>query len=253
MVQRQVDDVTGIGPDSMFPPIANRPTAWQLIVERLMYLISNGKLTPGEKLPGENELAKAMNVSRPVVREALSALSTMGIIESRKGGGSYITDLSPERLMAPLTFLLTLSNHNMSALFRAREVVEASLAADAASFATDEEIARFRELVAAGYAAKVPLEFRPVDSEFHELVGSAGRNEFLNLMSRSLYTLGLTARTKAIDADPHHSIMKESCKDHDAIVDAIAAHDPDAAAAAMAAHVNRIRDAVEKGVRALHR
>ena len=118
-------------------------------------------------------------------------------------------------------------------------MIDTGIAADAARFATDAQIALFRDMVDTGYKlVDDPIGFRVMDAEFHELVGVASRNDFLDRVSRSLYSLAIDQRRQA-SAQP--GVLLRSAADHAAIVEAIAAHDPTAAAAAMAAHVANIR------------
>lgn len=228
-----------MNPLDQLKPLAARPAASERVAERLTSLIASGNIAPGDKLPSENELAKALHVSRPVVREALRGLAMMGILESRQGGGSYVTDLKPNRLMAPLSFVLSLQDYSLDSLFRARAVIDTGLAAEAARNATAAEIELLHELVDAGHKLVAdPVGFRVMDVEFHELVGTAARNDFLDRVSRSLYSLAIDERRRA-SAQP--GVLDRSAADHAAIVAAIAAHDPEAASAAMAVHVENIR------------
>lgn len=223
-----------------FTPIGQRQSASERVAERLTALIASGNIAPGDKLPSENELSKALQVSRPVVREALRGLAMMGIVESKQGGGCFVTDLKPNRLMAPLSFALSLQDYSLESLFRAREVIDTGIAADAARNATSEQIERLQHLAEVGFKlADDPVGFRVMDSEFHELVGEAADNAFLDRVARSLYGLAIESRRKA-SAMP--GVLETSAEDHAAIVAAIVARDPQAAVSAMATHVVHIRD-----------
>lgn len=205
-----------------------------------MSLIGSGNIAPGDKLPSENELSRALHVSRPVVREALRGLAMMGIVESKQGGGCFVTDLKPNRLMAPLSFVLSLQDYSLESLFRAREVIDTGLAAEAARKVTPEQLERFAELVELGYrTVDDPVAFRLADSEFHELIGTAADNAFLDRVSRSLYSLAIDQRRKA---STQPGVLQQSAKDHEAIVAALRAHNPKSASKAMAEHVIHIRD-----------
>ena len=220
-------------------PIDQRPSASQRVAERLVSLISSGNIAPGDKLPSENELAKALQVSRPVVREALRGLAMMGIVASRQGGGCYVTDLKPQRLMAPLSFALSLQDYSIDSLFRARHIIDTGVAGDAARNATEAQVATLKELVEAGYKlVDDPIGFRVMDAEFHALVAAAANNDFLEKVCSSLYSLAIEQRRKA-SAKP--GVLKRSARDHAEIVEAIIARDPDAASAAMGRHVENIR------------
>jgi GntR family transcriptional repressor for pyruvate dehydrogenase complex len=228
-----------MNPLDQLKPLDSRPTASQRVAERLTSLIASGNLAPGDKLPSENELSKALQVSRPVVREALRGLSMMGIVETRQGGGAYVTDLRPNRLMAPLSFVLSLRDYSIESLFRARAVIDPGLAAEAARNATDDELGRLADLVETGNKlATDPIGFRVMDSEFHELIGEAARNDFLDRVARSLYELAIEQRRKA-SLQP--GVLERSAADHAEIVAALARRDPEGAAAAMGRHVENIR------------
>jgi GntR family transcriptional regulator, transcriptional repressor for pyruvate dehydrogenase complex len=228
------------GAVAQLQPIDGRTSASERVAERLMSLIASGNLAPGDKLPSENELSKALHVSRPVLREALRGMAMMGIVQSKQGGRCYVTDLSPNRLMAPLSYALSLQDYSLDSLFRAREVIDPGLAADAARNADSAQIALLREMVDAGYKlVDDPIGFRVMDAEFHELIGAAARSDFLDRVSRSLYSLAIDQRRKA-SAQP--GVLQRSAADHEAITEAIAGHDPQAAAAAMAVHVANIRE-----------
>lgn len=228
-----------MSPLDKLQPIDATPSASEKVAERLMGLIASGNIQPGDKLPSENQLSKALHVSRPVVREALRGLTMMGVVQSRQGGGSYVTDLKPNRLMAPLSFVLSLQDYSLESLFTARTVIDGGLAREAARYVTPAQIERFVELVEIAYrTVDDPVAFRLADVEFHELVGTASNNAFLDRVSRSLYSLAIDQRRKASETP---GVLDQSAKDHDAIVKAIAAHDSDAAEAVMAAHVEHIR------------
>jgi GntR family transcriptional regulator, transcriptional repressor for pyruvate dehydrogenase complex len=69
-------------------------------------MIIDGRLRPGDVLPSERQLAVELRISRPTVRQAISSLTAMNILEVRPGGGTFVTDLTPRSLSAPLRFLL---------------------------------------------------------------------------------------------------------------------------------------------------
>ena len=233
-----------------FKPIEQKPSASERVADRLTSMIASGNIAPGDKLPSENELSKALHVSRPVVREALRGLSMMGIVTSRQGGGCYVTDLNPQRLMAPLSFVLSLQDYDIKSLFRARHVIDTGIAADAARNVTAKQLATLRDLVEAGFRlADDPIGFRVMDAEFHGLIAEAAGNDFLEKVSSSLYGLAIEQRRKASEKP---GVLERSAKDHAAIVEAIASRDAEAAGRAMGRHIENIRKSTLK-VRVLRR
>ena len=101
----------------------------QQIVSRLLDLIQQRHLGPGDRLPAERELAATMGVSRSSLREALRALTVLGVTEMRHGTGTYVSSLEPDLLVRPLSFVLSLSDGGFDQLFEARKVVEPAIAA----------------------------------------------------------------------------------------------------------------------------
>src|SRR5438067_5760864 len=100
-------------------------------------MILRGELQAGQKLPPERELAAQLGVSRSSLREAIRALIALNILESRHGNGTFVTSLDPELLAEPIDFVLKVNESALDALFEARKVVEAGVAALAAERATD--------------------------------------------------------------------------------------------------------------------
>ena len=73
------------------------------VVARILELIRTGSLRAGDRLPPERELIEIFGISRPSLREALRALSTLGVVESRHGGGAFVSDLDARTLLARST------------------------------------------------------------------------------------------------------------------------------------------------------
>ena len=113
-----------------------KPGVARSVVNRILDLIRTGMLRAGDRLPSERELIEILDISRPSLREALRALSMLGVIESRHGGGAFVTDLEARTLLAPLDFFLSLSPTNLADAFESRRIVEVEIARKAARQAT---------------------------------------------------------------------------------------------------------------------
>ena len=107
--------------------------ASDLLVEQILGFVKAGRLKPGDKLPSERDLAERFEVSRPTVREAMRALSVLGIVEIRHGGGAFVTALRATELLGPLNFFLSLSEVSIEKLYEARRLIEGEICALAAS------------------------------------------------------------------------------------------------------------------------
>ncbi|MDQ0469603.1 FadR/GntR family transcriptional regulator [Labrys wisconsinensis] len=218
-------------------PISRKPAA-ERVASQLLELIRSGNIKPGEVFPTEGELAEALHVSRPVVREALRGLQILGVVESRQGGRCSVTDLEISRLLAPLQFVIGLNESNLDALYQARLVNECGLIRLCAARVTEAELAQLRDLVAAGYrSASDPTAFRVVDQAFHHLLMRIGANPFMESVAKGLYELGMDYRRVASETA---GVIERSAEEHAAIVEALARHDGDAAAEAMRVHLASI-------------
>jgi GntR family transcriptional repressor for pyruvate dehydrogenase complex len=132
-------------------------------------MIVRGDLRAGQRLPAERELAAQLGVSRPSLREAIRALITLNILESRHGEGTFVSSLEPDLLAEPIDFVMQVDDGGIAAVFEARHVLEAGIAALAAERATDLELAELEDYVNGGRAKLDDAEaFIEHDIEFHD-------------------------------------------------------------------------------------
>jgi GntR family transcriptional repressor for pyruvate dehydrogenase complex len=226
------------------PAPLERQDLRQRVVGRIVELIRTGNLRPGDRLPPERELVEIFSISRPSLREAMRALSTLGIVESRHGGGTFVTDLDARTLLAPLDFFLQLSQVNLDDTFESRRIVEIEIVRKAAAQASRADILDLNDMIAAhAKIQKDPVGFRILDSRFHEKLSAIAGNAVLQRVAYGLYNMDLHIRRRAT-AEP--GLIAESTADHTEIAAAIAAHDPEGAAAAMARHLSHIKESTER-------
>ncbi len=228
-----------VGPLTDFGTVT-REGVPQQIVTRLLDLIQHRHLGPGDRLPAERELAGAMGVSRSSLREALRALTVLGVTEMRHGTGTYISSLEPELLVRHLSFVLALSEQGFDQLFEARKVVEPAIAALAATRIDDATLDRLDALVArAGAVMDNADAFMVADVDLHDAIRAASGNAILGRFMESIAALGVASR-KATGAKPE--VRERALADHRAIVAALRARDPEAAAAAMRRHIEHVQE-----------
>ena len=217
------------------------------ISARLLALIRERHLKPGDKLPPERELAAAMQVSRPSLREALAALAMMNVFETRQGDGTYVTSLDPDLLVEPLDFALSLDDSLILHLFEVRRILEVAIARLAAERITPGQVAVLEDMVAASVAAADDATlFLEVDLVLHNLIADAAANPLLKRIMASLGRLGLASRART-GAAP--AVRLASVGDHQVIVAALKAHDPQAAAQAMLTHLDHVESALRQNDR----
>ena len=232
----------GAGARDRYTVIA-RSTLPEEVANRLLALIRAQELRPGAKLPAERNLAQMMDVSRPVVREALRALALMRVVDIRPGDGTYITSLEPQQLIAHLDFVFPSDSVALEQLLEARRVVEAGNARLAATRVTGTALAGIEALVASLAAAiDEPDRFSELDLALHSAVCSAAGNFLLSQFMSIVNALGKVSRERTGGL---RRVREAALDDHRRILAALQSHDPDAAARAMLGHL----DHVEQGLR----
>jgi GntR family transcriptional repressor for pyruvate dehydrogenase complex len=214
------------------------------IASRLVSLIAERHLRPGDKLPPERELSAAMQVSRPSLREALRALAMLNIVEIRQGSGTYVASLRPEVLVEHFDFVFALDDATFAELLETRKMLEPSLAAAAATNATDEELDRLRACMAnAAVGADDPDAFMQADLELHEIITAAAHNQIIARFMASLTRLGTASRRRTGTLP---GVRRQSLQDHQAIVDALLRRDAAAAADIMRQHLENIQNSLRE-------
>lgn len=148
------------------------------IASQLRGQIVCGELRPGERLPGHRELAAMYAVSVGSVREAISMLISTGLVETRAGRGTFVSDGSTARRLdagGP-----PLERRDVEELTEARKVIEVQLAGLAAERATPEQVEALRRCVERlAAAAANPYDYPDADVEFHLTLAEAAGNRFL--------------------------------------------------------------------------
>ena len=221
-----------------------RTRLYQKVVKQVQDIIRDGLLRPGDKLPPERELAEMLQVSRGSLREAIVTLESLGLVEPRHGHGTVVRDLSATPLVNQLSAMLVKKRELVSELLEFRLMIEPTLAARAATNATDEDIARLEEILSR-QKAKVDRGEPAIeeDSKFHYLIARAARNSvvlkvldvFMDYLRESR-ELSLQVAGRA----------QKSLNSHRRIVKAIAQRNPAAAEAAMRKHITAIEGMVLK-------
>ena len=210
----------------------------QSVVNRILDLVRTGMLRSGDRLPSERELIEVLGISRPSLREAIRALSTLGVVESRHGGGAYITNLEARTLLAPLDFFLSLSQSNLADVFESRRIIEIEIVRKAALQATAKDIETLKGmLVAHEKVLTDPVGFRILDAGFHSQLSQIAGNSVLERLAYGLYNMGLDIRRRATE---NVALIRRSLGEHSAIVRSIEERDVAAAVHAMAFHLDHI-------------
>lgn len=215
----------------------SRPRLYEQLVEQLLDYIHDERMTVGERLPAERELAAQLGVSRVSVSQALVALEVQGVIDVRHGDGAVILDVPAERQVLAA---LRARRNRLREVLEAREALEVKLAALAAHRRTaadlqaiDDALALMAREIAHGERGAIG------DEHFHAAVTTAAHSGLLADLMTEIAELIRETRIESL-AQPGRP--EESLQAHRTVADAIQAGDSPAAAAAMAAHIASVSD-----------
>lgn len=241
------DDKAGI-----FAQISHSRTADE-VINQIELLILEGVLRDGDRLPGERDLSQTLDVSRPILREALKELEARGLLVSHHGGGTFVADIVGQVFSRPITDLISRHERATRDYLEYRRELESLTAGLAAERATETDKALLAGIIADMQAAhrdgNAEAELA-VDVEFHNAIGEAAHNIILLHTMRACYRLlsaGVFFSRKAVFALPN---ARQSLLDqHIAIHDAIVAGDALAARAAAAAHIDFVIRAADDATR----
>lgn len=221
-------------------PAIERRSISEQVANRIMAMIKSGNLKSGDRLPTEAQMGIAFGISRPPLREALKALTLMGVLESRQGGRYTVTDLSPSRLVAPFNVMLSVGDYDVNEHFEARTVVDLELIRFCTERATPEQRQRIMQHAIDGKAFyHDAVAFRLLDIEFHQSLNDAAGNRLLSALAQGLYDIGLDVRRVA-SAMPGN--IEKSVGQHIEVAEAVMARDAPAAVAAYRRHLEHVRD-----------
>jgi GntR family transcriptional repressor for pyruvate dehydrogenase complex len=204
-------------------------------IARIKTMILDGELQPFDRLPGEQDLATALGVSRPTAREAVGALVALNILEVRHGDGTYVTSLEPKLLVEPMDFLLSLDRGSHPLLMESRRVLESGITALAAERAGPADVAALTR-IADSYRANLSdvQACIALDREFHEEVARVAGNQILATMMSTLSAMAQKSRQQTARS---LAVRKRSDLDHREILAAVRAADPARASLAMSTHL----------------
>jgi len=215
----------------------SRPRLYEQVAQQILAWVRDTDLKAGDRLPPERDLAARLGVSRATVSQALVAMEVVGIVHVRHGDGAVLVDSSGS---SRLVDALRRHAQQLPDIIDAREALESKLAALAAVRRTEEDLARI-DAALADMERDIEAGGRGVDGDesFHGAVTLAGHSPLLHKLMSEISDL---IRETRIESLSQPGRPRESLEGHRAIADAIRDRDPDAAAAAMRAHVDKVSD-----------
>ncbi len=217
-------------------PIRREPLAAEVARRLVDYLLSGG-VEPGARMPSERQLAEAFGVGRSAVREAIAALTLIGLIEVRHGDGTYLKRPDSPLLPQVVEWGLLLGEKRTIDLVEARQLIEVDIAGLAAQRRSEEGLADLTRILSRmeweSRDGTVSAAFVDADVEFHLRLAEAAGNTALRDVLTSIQAL-LRAWIGRVIAEGYRDI---SYAEHVPILEAVHAQDERGARQAMDAHM----------------
>ncbi|MEO1290140.1 MAG: FadR/GntR family transcriptional regulator [Chloroflexota bacterium] len=203
-----------------------QPTVVDQIIDIIKDALIRGELTAGQKLPSEPDLARQLGVGRSAVREALKVLQAIGVVESRRGSGTYIVEKPSGRLLNPLAFAIMLGTDVSSELIELRVMIQIGYCELAASQATEDDWTIIEQTASAmenGMVDNVGHErLAHLDLDFHYAILEATHNPLVQKIGRTVEELFFSSIRDTF-REPKN--VEQAVQAHRAIINALRSQD----------------------------
>ncbi len=216
-----------------------RQSTVNLVVERITQVIRNQGLSAGHRLPGEHDLVEQLKVSRPVLREALGRLQSMGLVDIQRGRGTFVGNAtSLANCVRLLRSAVTISPMELQTYAELRSAIEVQAARQAAERATEDDVEELTRLLKQLDDDELPYhEALEIDFRFHRKLLEIAGNPLMQNIMEVIYEFVLT---QMVRTTPSQRDSQSGRRLHKAILTAVRDHDPDAAERAMQQHMQAV-------------
>ncbi len=220
----------------LHPTHVQRTSVKNKVFEQLRDQIMERAWLPGAKIPSENALAVALEVSRVSIREALHMLTSLGLLETRHGGGTYVREYSGEILFNPLLPMFALDKPDILHVLEYRKIVEKGIVSLVVKRVGSAEIAELEDVLRTMEGHKNDAHaFAQADLSFHLALAKATGNPVVVKVNAVITDILKVSMYGVVDLLG----TKDGLNYHRRILDAIKAQDGPRAESLMEEHVER--------------
>jgi GntR family transcriptional regulator, transcriptional repressor for pyruvate dehydrogenase complex len=222
---------------------------YEEVAEAIFDMIKKGALKPGDKLDSVQQLAEKFQVGRAAIREALTALKAMGLIELKQGEGTYVREFDPTMLTFPLSMAVLMNKEDIWHLLEVRKLLEAGAASLAAQKRTDHDLIAMEQALRDMKEGIGNDELgEKADLAFHMAVAAASHNPILVSIMNSVSEMMVEAmrETRRIWLFSKQTTTEKLLHDHTEIFEAIKEGNAEAAQERMLQHLTNVENVLHQ-------
>ncbi|MBB4827057.1 GntR family transcriptional repressor for pyruvate dehydrogenase complex [Sporosarcina luteola] len=212
---------------------------YEQVADQLVEMIRSGRLKPGDRLDSVQQLAVNFQVGRSAVREALSALRAMGLIEIKQGEGTFVKEFDSNHITSSFSSVILMNRKDVENLLEVRKIIETGMVGLACLHRNDEHLAALQSALESMHLDDAA---ETADMTFHVTIAQASGNDLLiSLMSHVSDLLRETIKeTRKIWNASNPKIKRNLYEEHYAIYEAIVNQDSGTGQIAMAKHLESV-------------
>ncbi|HAQ06803.1 MAG TPA: GntR family transcriptional regulator [Bacillus bacterium] len=225
---------------------------YEEVAETIYDMIRGGQLQPGDKLDSVQQLAENFNVGRSAIREALTALRAMGLIEIRQGEGTYVKGFDTNQINFPLSTAILMNSEDIAHLLEVRKILEVGTASSAAQKRSDIQLLAMEEALKEMQKANGDEELgEKADLQFHLAIAESSQNPLLiSLMNHVSGLIGETMKeTRKLWLYSKQTTTDRLYDEHYDIYKAIKEQDAEQASSLMLNHIENVEDILHKYIK----
>lgn len=222
---------------------------YEEVAEIIYEMIRTGQLNAGDKLDSVQQLAEKFQVGRSAVREALTSLRAMGLVEMRQGEGTFVKEFEKDQITFPLSTAILMNKKDIANLVEVRKIIEIGTARAAATKRTDEDLLAIERALAEMKNAGGNEELgEKADLKFHLAIAESSQNPLLfNLMERVSGLMVETMReTRKVWIFSNQTTFELLYDQHLAIYEAIKEQNEEKAMQLMLIHLENVEGILQK-------
>lgn len=222
---------------------------YEEVIEALHEMIRTGQLPPKSKLESVQQLAENFQVSRSAIREALTALKAMGLVEMRQGEGTYVKEFDAKQMTFPLSSAILMNKKDVAHLLEVRKIIETGTAALAAKNRSEDDLAEMAEALKEMERVQGDEELgEKADFQFHLAVSVAAGNPMLSTLLDQVSELMIETmkETRRLWLFSKQTSTENLVKEHAKIYHAILERNEEMARMAMIEHLENVDNILKR-------